>query len=132
MICRWIPITERAPDKKEPVLYRKNNIGGRYGVGIAYWTVSDKWIPEAQSLSHPHGFTHWMPLPPVDDPATRMYSPSPLPEDIALVVAQHPGEPEIYSDKPVDSWPEWALHSLFEVVVYRLRLVGPTTTRSYR
>jgi hypothetical protein len=62
---RWIAVKDRAPDHREPVVYcRPNPNGTGWHVGIAYWTVSQKWNPEQESTQSPRGFTHWMPLPP--------------------------------------------------------------------
>ena len=60
----WISVEDRRPDSKEPVVYahRKPN-RKQWFVGIAYWTVSDKWKPEMESTQTPQGYTHWMPLP---------------------------------------------------------------------
>lgn len=62
----WISVKDRMPDKKEPIVYARPNRfePGKYHVGIAYWTVSDKWKPEAESQQNPQGFSHWIPLPP--------------------------------------------------------------------
>ena len=59
---QWIKCSERMPDHSEPVVYLREK-GGKHSVGIAYWTVSQKWNPEAESTLCPDGFTHWMPLP---------------------------------------------------------------------
>lgn len=58
----WVKCSERMPDHSEPVIYLRAK-DGKFSVGIAYWTVSQKWKPEAQSMKCPEGFTHWMPLP---------------------------------------------------------------------
>lgn len=64
METEWITVENQAPDRKEPVVYarRKTDRSGWF-VGIAYWTVSDRYNPEMESSYAPHGFTHWMPLP---------------------------------------------------------------------
>ena len=62
----WISIHDEKPSQKEPVVYARPDLkrgNGNWNVGIAYWTVSEKWNPEAQSERCPRGFTHWMPLP---------------------------------------------------------------------
>lgn len=59
----WQSIKDKKPDGKEPIVYARPRGNGKWGVGIAYWTVSDKWNPEAESQHAPEGFTHWMPLP---------------------------------------------------------------------
>ena len=59
----WISVKDQRPDPKEPVLYAKPGRDGRWSVGIAYWTVSEKWNPEMGSHSNGYlGFTHWKPL----------------------------------------------------------------------
>lgn len=61
----WVSVKDRMPNKREPVVYAKpKSKGGKayWGVGIAYWTVSEKWNPEAESQRAPDGFTHWTPL----------------------------------------------------------------------
>lgn len=58
----WIAFKDHAPPTTEPVVYARPKSDGRWYVGIAYWTVSAKWNPEAESQYAP-GFTHWMPLP---------------------------------------------------------------------
>lgn len=60
----WIDVKDGKPSKTEPVVYCVNRgNGGKISVGIAYWTVSEKWNPEMESSRCPAGFTHWMPLP---------------------------------------------------------------------
>lgn len=59
---QWIPVSEQQPPTDEPVLYMRKG-ERKISVGIAYWSVSSKWIPESQSVHCPNGFTHWMPLP---------------------------------------------------------------------
>jgi hypothetical protein len=63
-VSDWISVDDRLPDNNEPVVYckRKHCKSGFY-VGIAYWTVSQKWNPECESTKNPEGFSHWMPLP---------------------------------------------------------------------
>lgn len=60
----WISVEDELPSKMEPVVYRRpyGDGTGRWLVGIAYWTVSKKWNPEAQSVLAPTGFTHWFDL----------------------------------------------------------------------
>lgn len=61
---RWIPVRERQPDRKEPIVYARPDPGrhGKWHVGIAYWTVSQRWNPQMESEHAPEGFTHWKPL----------------------------------------------------------------------
>ncbi len=61
----WISVEDRLPDSKEPIVYCSTHktTKGKIGVGVAYWTVSDKWNPEMSSEYCKTGFTHWMPLP---------------------------------------------------------------------
>ena len=59
---QWIPVSEQQPPTDEPVVYMRKG-ESKISVGIAYWSVSSKWIPESQSVHCPNGFTHWMPLP---------------------------------------------------------------------
>jgi hypothetical protein len=63
LASKWIAVRDQQPDKAEPVLYARPNPGtpGRWHVGIAYWTVSQRWMP--QMAEHGScGFTHWKPL----------------------------------------------------------------------
>ena len=62
---QWISVEDELPDRKEPIVYRRPNPRkeGQWHVGIAYWTVSNKWNPEYQSSSCPNGFTDWFSLP---------------------------------------------------------------------
>lgn len=61
-MSEWQP-TKDLKDHTEPVVYAVKR-KGRWMVGIAYWTVSQKWNPDAYSQHGvPDGFTHWMPLP---------------------------------------------------------------------
>lgn len=64
---KWIKCSDRMPDMKEPVVYLRRNPRGPapFHVGIAYWTVSEKWQPEHESTENPTGFIAWMPLPEV-------------------------------------------------------------------
>lgn len=65
--AEWIDVRKKMPDKKEPIVYAKPDTRrgrGHWHVGIAYWTVSDKWNPEAESQKAPEGFTYWKPLGP--------------------------------------------------------------------
>lgn len=84
----WIAVSERMPDKSEPVVYRRPNPRhpGRWSVGIAYWTVSQKWLPEAESLLAPQGFTHWMPLAEVDQCCTWGISQTDTGTDLNAIV----------------------------------------------
>lgn len=60
----WTAVADRHPPHEEPVVYARPNQRrpGCWSVGIAYWTVSQKWNPEAESQQAPAGFTHWKPL----------------------------------------------------------------------
>lgn len=65
---KWISVKEQVPSHDEPIVYcmpqnRTPYIHGRWHVGIAYWTVSEKWNPNIYSEKYKEGFTHWMPLP---------------------------------------------------------------------
>ena len=61
---KWILFKDQRPDHKEPVVYARRKAGRKgWFVGIAYWTVSDKWNPEMESTQAPEGYTHWMSLP---------------------------------------------------------------------
>lgn len=70
----WINIKDRMPTRAEPIVYCKENPNRskNWHVGIAYWTVSEKWNPEAESICAPTGFTHWMPLP--DPPYNKAFN----------------------------------------------------------
>jgi len=57
----WTAVADKEPDHSEPIVYRRPNGPGRWHVGIAYWTVSQKWNPEMES-QHAPGFTHWKSL----------------------------------------------------------------------
>lgn len=62
----WIPVEDRSPDFKEPIVYARPDRrrgAGHWHVGVAYRTVSEKWNPEMESTQNPGGFTHWIPLP---------------------------------------------------------------------
>jgi hypothetical protein len=59
----WTNVKDQPPSKGEPIVYCRPARGGRFHVGIAYWTVSERWNPEMESQFAPDGFTHWMPLP---------------------------------------------------------------------
>ena len=67
-MSKWVAVKDRKPDTREPVVYArpagKEWTPLRWHVGIAYWTVSNKWNPEQESEACPQGYTHWMPLPP--------------------------------------------------------------------
>jgi len=61
----WISVADKQPPHDEPIVYARPDTKrgpGRYHVGIAYWTVSERWHPELESANSPEGFTHWMPL----------------------------------------------------------------------
>lgn len=58
----WLPVSE-LKDHSEPIVYARPKGRGKWSVGIAYWTVSQKWSPEMESQLAPHGFTHFMRLP---------------------------------------------------------------------
>lgn len=64
----WISARDQPPPTDEPVVYCRPKGGGKYNVGIAYWCVSNYWIPEIESQQAPGGYTHWKPLgkPPTD------------------------------------------------------------------
>lgn len=68
---QWRPI-ESAP-KGEMFIWAAPRQGGKWGLGLAYWTVSGPWRDAygAPSLDA----THWMPLPEppasVSEPATE-------------------------------------------------------------
>lgn len=66
----WISVKDKQQplQTKEPVVYARPRENGKWSVGIAYWTVSEKWNPEMESTHAPGGFTHWMELP--DPPGT--------------------------------------------------------------
>ena len=55
---------DREPPHDEPVVYARPHRSRRgvWSVGIAYWTVSQKWNPEQESVKEPAGFSHWKPL----------------------------------------------------------------------
>lgn len=55
----WIRVTDKEPDYSEPIVYGRLEGDGRWSVGIAYRTVSEKWNPEMESTTYPGGFTHW-------------------------------------------------------------------------
>ena len=59
----WIATGDKIPPTDEPVVYCMPRGGKKWSVGIAYWTVSEKWMPEMNSEQAPEGFTHWIPLP---------------------------------------------------------------------
>ena len=85
---KWTDIKDEAPSKDEPIVYRKPKGDGRWSVGIAYWTVSEKWNPEMESQQTPHGFTHWMPLPD-PDAVSKPYEPGDeLPGGLVAVPAE--------------------------------------------
>ena len=61
----WIRVEDKEPSTDEPIVYARINTRSKrinWHVGIAYWTVSDKWNPEMESTRAPNGFTHWKPL----------------------------------------------------------------------
>lgn len=59
---KWISIKDQIPKRDEPILYCYQD-DEKWAVGIAYWTVSNKWNPDIYSTKYPKGFTYWMPLP---------------------------------------------------------------------
>lgn len=59
----WIRVRDKPPSTEEPIVYRRPNPKGGWHVGIAYWTVSKKWNPEAESVFAPAGFTEYLELP---------------------------------------------------------------------
>ena len=61
---KWVSCEEMPPPATEPVVYCMKKGDGKWSVGIAYYSVSEKWIPDLFSEKHRYGFTHWMPLPP--------------------------------------------------------------------
>jgi len=64
-MSEWISVKKQKPPTNEPVVYMRVE-SHRNAVGIAYWSVSDKWVPEAESVHAPTGFTHWAHLPPLE------------------------------------------------------------------
>ena len=67
----WISIKDQPPTTDEPIVYARPDTSRGHGcwhVGIAYWTVSKTWNPQADSEHNPKGFTHWMPLPAAPQP----------------------------------------------------------------
>lgn len=62
---KWINIKDRQPPTDEPIVYCRQNPrdSENWHVGIAYWTISKTWNPEAQSKKAPSGFSYWIPLP---------------------------------------------------------------------
>ena len=60
---QWISVKDKKPPTDEPVVYAYQKSSTQWNVGIAYWTVSEKWNPECESSQAPTGFTHWIPLP---------------------------------------------------------------------
>ena len=71
-MSEWISIKDKLPTTLEPVVYIKARRNGKIPVGIAYWTVSKKWKPEAESELSPQGFTHWLPLPEAPNTKERL------------------------------------------------------------
>lgn len=65
----WISVKELPPDHAEPVVYARPKGNGKWSVGIAYWTVSQKWFPEPYGVLAPRGFTYYKPLgtPPIEE-----------------------------------------------------------------
>ena len=62
----WTSIKDQTPSHDEPIIYcisPKGHDRSQWNVGIAYWTVSEKWNPDIYSNKNYEGFTHWMPLP---------------------------------------------------------------------
>ena len=62
---KWIKVSDKPPEKTEPIVYCNKN-RSPMGVGIAYWTISEKWNPEALSEKNKQGFTHYLELPSID------------------------------------------------------------------
>ena len=63
---KWIRVKDQEPERGEPILYARPNKRrgkGQWSIGIAYWTVSEKWNPEFNCEHAPEGFTHWCPIP---------------------------------------------------------------------
>lgn len=61
-LAEWKSVATEKPDRKEPIVYCKK-AQSRWAIGIGYWTVSEKWHPDLNSVFLPNGFTHWIPLP---------------------------------------------------------------------
>lgn len=59
----WISVKDSTPETKEPIVFARPKSNGKWGVGIAYWSVSKTWVPEMESVKFPTGFNYWMPLP---------------------------------------------------------------------
>lgn len=60
----WIKAKDQMPDMKEPVVYARRKHGSeRWLVGVAYWCVSERWIPELECTKYPNDIVLWMPLP---------------------------------------------------------------------
>lgn len=62
---KWIAVRDQTPPHNEPIVYCRRKDETTWHVGIAYWTVSQKWNPELNSEYAFNGFTHWLPLPDV-------------------------------------------------------------------
>jgi hypothetical protein len=64
----WISVSVLRPPTTEPIIYSYKKNNGKWAVGIAYWTKSNKWSPEINTREGFGGFTHWKPLgdPPTD------------------------------------------------------------------
>lgn len=63
-IQRWIPVTERLPEKEKDVLCsRGNHIGAL--MDVYTYMGNDKWDDTYgnRSYTKDEGITHWMPLP---------------------------------------------------------------------
>jgi hypothetical protein len=61
-VTDWIHVDNERPNRREPIVYARKRPDGTWSVGIAYWTVSEKWAPAMNSEQAPEGFTHWKPL----------------------------------------------------------------------
>ena len=60
-LTRWRPVSD-LKDHSEPVVYARRKNDRTWHVGIAYWTASQHWNPEMQSVENPRGFDWWKPL----------------------------------------------------------------------
>lgn len=58
----WISVEDEIPNHEEPIIYTRPD-GKKWIVGVAYWTVSDRWNPDIYSDKDYDGFTHFMYLP---------------------------------------------------------------------
>lgn len=57
---RWIPVTERLPEKQQRVIVRCEAIGATVG-----WIMFGRWVTDLGPGCG--GVTHWMPLPPAPE-----------------------------------------------------------------